>query len=311
MTRDSDVSPRFKFRPSVSAEPTRVRRTTDSLESYANRPGYDPAFIDDAAPIALPILGEAVQQDIVTFEWKGKTTHVLNYMHFSTAVSQRRRMPVYSACNIDGARWVNVERGDVWKYDPRIPKQYQILEEPYGNQKDGFFSRGHMTRRQDPDWGAPADANLADEDTFHATNASPQVQSFNSGLWGGIEDYVLKNCARDKMKISVFTGPIFASDDPTLFGVQVPLRFWKVIAFIHGTTGQLHATGYVSSQANAVIGLKPTFVFGDFKHQQRPLAAIEELTGLSFPELTPYDVLDGAGSHFAVALGDERDIMLI
>ena len=28
-------------------------------------------------------------------------------------------------------------------------------------------------------------------------------------------------------------------------------------------------------------------------------------------DLTPYDVLDGAGSHFAVALGDERDIMLI
>jgi endonuclease G len=306
----STSTPRFRFRPSTAAEPASVRKTSDPLESYLDRPGYDPAFIGAEMVVGLPVLGETAARDAATFDWKGTKTHVLDYMHFSTAVSMSRRMPIFSACNIDGASWMKIERRDVWKYDPRIPRQYQVLEESYGNQKDGYFSRGHMTRRQDPDWGGKARATIADGDTFHATNAAPQVQHFNDGLWGDIEDYLLKNCAKDQMRISVFTGPVFDKHDPELFGVKVPLRFWKVAAFIHDETGQLHATGYVSSQAQDVGGLKPTFVFGQFQHKQRPLAAIEELSGLTFPDLTPYDVLAGAGLQFAAALRDVRDIML-
>jgi len=97
-------------------------------------------------------------------------------------------MPIFSACNIDGSKFKKVDRGDVWKFDPRIPLEYQILKEVYGNERDGFFSRGHMTRRMDPDWGTQKVASQADADTFHATNAVPQVQNFNAGLWGGIED---------------------------------------------------------------------------------------------------------------------------
>jgi endonuclease G len=311
MTHLSDMSPRFHFRVTTLAEPTRVRRAPDRAEDYLERSGYNASFIDREMPVPLPELEEVAKGDIVTFEWRGQTTHVLDYTHFSTAVSKSRRMPVFSACNIDGMSWRNVERTDIWKFDPRIPREYQILEEIYGNEKDGFFSRGHMTRRQDPDWGSPSEAKTADADTFHATNAAPQVQSFNGGLWGEIEDYLLKNCAKDKMRISVFTGPVFAEDDPVLFGIKVPLVFWKVAAFVHDETNELHATGYVASQAQAVGGLKPTFIFGQFQHQQRTLAAIEQLSGLSFGSLTQCDVLGAAGASFAVALRDVRDIMLV
>lgn len=310
MPKRATPTPRHRFAPALELDAKRVRLTTDPIESYEGRTGYDPLFIEATLPVSLPRLGAAAKRDAVSFDWKGEKTHVLAYIHFSTAVSKSRRVPIFSACNINGSAAKTIPRTDIWKFDPRIPQQYQILKEVYGNQKEGYFSRGHMTRRQDPDWGAKIVATLADADTFHATNAAPQVQSFNDGLWGGIEDYVLGNTKADNMRVSVFTGPVFAASDPVVHGVKIPVRFWKIVAFVHDETGALTATGYLASQAKAVADLKPAFVFGDFEHQQRPLAAIEAMTGLKFPDLTPHDVLAGAGVNFAAALRDVRDIML-
>lgn len=311
MTKNSSCpTPRFRFTPLPELDAKRVRLTPDPIESYEERGGYQADFIRAEDPVPLPRLGAAAKRDVVTFTWKGAKTHVLDYTHFSTAVSKSRRMPVFSACNIDGSKSKSIARTNVWKFDPRIPQGYQILKEVYGNEKDGYFSRGHMTRRQDPDWGSKAVATQADADTFHATNAAPQVQRFNGGLWGGIEDYILANTKRDSMRVCVFTGPVFADADPVIHGVKVPVRFWKVVAFLHDETEQLTATGYLASQAKAIADLKPAFVFGDFENQQRPLEAIESMTGLSFGVLTQRDVLAKAGPAFAASLRDVRDIML-
>lgn len=310
MSTPADLSPRFRFQPAAEFGAQRVRATPDPLASYADRQGYDPSFLGQDMPVALPVLGPAQAADAATYIRDGRATHVLPYTHFSVAVSKSRRLPFYSACNIDGARARAVPRTDVWKFDPRIDTRYQILREVYGSEQRGYFSRGHMTRRQDPNWGSEALARQADADTFHATNAAPQVQGFNGGLWGGIEDYILAHAHADRMRISVFTGPVLAGDDPVIHGVKVPVRFWKVVAFIHDETGRLAASGYVSSQARAISGLAPAFVFGDFENQQRPLAAIEQISGLSFGELAGADVLAGAGADFAAALRDVRDIML-
>lgn len=310
MVKKSKLTPRFVFTPVRELDAQRVRIPPDPIESYEDRIGYAPNFIGAEIPVELPRLGATAKRDVVSFMWKGGRTHVLNYTHFSTAVSKSRRMPIFSACNIDGAKAKKIDRGDIWKFDPRIPQEFQILKEIYGNERDGYFSRGHMTRRKDPDWGTKAMASLADADTFHATNAAPQVQHFNAGVWGGIEDYILANTQSDKMRVCVFTGPIFATDDPVVRGIKIPVRFWKVLAFLHDATGKLTATGYVASQAKAVAELKPTFVFGDFENQQRPLVAIEKMAGLSFGRLAAHDVLAEAGEAFAASLRDVRDIML-
>ncbi|MFT4246503.1 MAG: DNA/RNA non-specific endonuclease [Pseudomonas sp.] len=308
---ETDSAPRFRFAPRLTSQQVLPQTAAGTPEDYQDREGYLPAFIDPGMPVALPSLGEALRRDVVSFAWKGAQTQVLDYIHFSAVVSRSRRLPIFSACNIDGAAAKSVARSNAWRYDPRIPRDCQILDGVYGDERDGYFSRGHMTRRQDPDWGSEDLARRADADTFHVTNAAPQVQDFNAGLWGRIEDYILANAKRDSMRVSVFTGPVFADDDPVIHEVQVPVRFWKVLAFVHDETAQLTATGYVASQARAIADLgHKTFVFGDIEHQQRPLAAIESLTGLSFGELTGRDVLAGAGKDFAAVLREDRDIML-
>ncbi len=210
-------------------------------------------------------------------------------------MSRSRRMCFLSACNIHGNQSRKSARVG-WKWDPRIPKAQQIMHECYGNPPK--FSRGHMTRREDPGWGNPVTAKRGNEDSMHVTNTTPQMQAFNSPIWLALEDYALQHAREDDMKISVFTGPYFTDDDPEMYGVRIPLAFWKVIAFIHDRTGKLCATGYEMSQENT---LRPAeeFVFGAFTSPQLgiatqlPIRSIEARSGISFGKLAAIDPLAG------------------
>jgi endonuclease G len=199
-------------------------------------------------------------------------------------------MCVFSAVNIDGRRSLSVRgRRPRWRVDPRLDDGSQIIEECYGREGDGKFSRGHMTRREDPNWGARSVVTRANADTFHVTNACPQIQPFNAGIWNGLEDYALENAKQDDMRISVFTGPILRENDPEFHGVKIPVTFWKVITFIHDVTGRLTATGYTMSQRDFLPGEE--FVFGQYETYQTPLATIEEMTELNLGGLREADPL--------------------
>jgi endonuclease G len=188
----------------------------------------------------------------------------------------------FSACNIDGNQSKRTARAG-WQFDPRIPQSAQIMKECYGNPPK--FSRGHMTRREDPAWGD--DSELGNRDSMHVTNTVPQIQPFNGGVWLALEDYALQNARKDDMRISVFTGPFLSSNDPTRYGIKIPITFWKVIAFIHDKTGKLCATGYTMSQ-KSFIGTEE-FVFGRHENNQRPISEIERRAGISFGPLSAVD----------------------
>lgn len=273
----------------------RVATTPKPEAFFKGRAGYQAGFLGDAAQVALPALDGLPQDDIAPL--LGDGSFVLRYEHFSTVQSASRRMPFLSACNVDGSQLVRVPRHDTWNYDGRIEKSHQMLRDAYGPQQEKKFSRGHMTRRQDPNWGSKATAERANIDTFFATNACPQWQPFNDGLWGDLEDYILANANHDDKKISVFTGPIFSPADPERFGVQVPRDFWKVVAFVSERTGELAAIGYVMSQGK-FLDSGVAADLDDFEMSQRPMAYIEQHTGLRFADLEGRDVLSGADIAF-------------
>jgi endonuclease G len=237
-------------------------------EDYSDRRGFDPDFLGDKkVSVHLPSV-ERAANDVLEFQFSGKTETELKYEHFSVVMSRSRRMCFFSAVNIDG----NLSKKSArvgWKWDPRIPKAHQIMNECYGNPPK--FSRGHMTRREDPGWGDKKTAIRGNEDSMHVTNTTPQMQAFNSPIWLALEDYALQHAREDEMKISVFTGPYFSETDPEMYGVRIPLAFWKVIAFIHDETGKLCATGYEMNQQKT---LRPEeeFVFGAFTSPQLHIA---------------------------------------
>ena len=273
----------------------RVAVTPKPPEFFRGREGYAPDFFGGGNRVELPSMSDAISMDdIATLE---DGSFELKYQHFSTVQCISRRVPLYSACNVDGSKSKNVPRHDTWNYDGRIKKEYQMLREAYGPEQDKKFSRGHMTRRQDPNWGSLATAQRANIDTFFATNACPQWQPFNDGLWGDLEDYILGNAQGDDKRISVFTGPILRPDDAERFGIQIPRDFWKVVAFISEATGELTAIAYLMSQG-IYLDSGVARDLEDFGTSQRPLSFIEAETGLRFESLQGRDVLDGVDISF-------------
>lgn len=120
----------------------------------------------------------------------------------------------------------------------------------------------------------------------------------------GLEDYLLVNAATYDRRLSVFTGPVLAETDPLYRGTRIPLRFWKITAFVDD--GQLAATGYLLDQTPLVnltdtagprtAGVPPPL--GPFHTFQVPIADIAELTGLDLDTLPAADRL-----HMVAAAG--------
>jgi endonuclease G len=252
-------------------------------EDYRGRKGYVRTFLGNNFAVDLPSVVRNASQ-VLNFELDGKQETELRYEHFSVVMNSVRRMCFFSAVNINGKESRKAPRSG-WRFDPRIDNKLQIMKECYGNAPK--FSRGHMTRREDPIWGSESSATLGNDDSMHVTNVVPQMQSFNAGIWLGLEDYALDHARQDDMKISVFTGPILRSNDPVRHGVKIPRSFWKVIAFKHDQTGELCATGYSLSQEDFLR--EEEFVFGQHKTTQRALSWIEQQAGVSFGSLTALD----------------------
>lgn len=272
--------------PDGSAGPAPERPAGGSL---ADREGYDEGFLGIAVP--LPRLTAPSVETVV-----------LPYTHFSVLLRPDRRLAAATAVAIDGERLVeDMPRTDDWRYDPRVAEDWQAGPEVYRNNS---LDRGHLVRRLDPVWGATAVAHRADGDTFHYTNAAPQADVFNQGkqVWQGLENYLLDHAARHDRKLSVLTGPVLHDADPPYRGVQVPLRFWKVAAFVH--EGRLAATAYVLDQspdltrdadralAGAVPGAPPPL--GAFRTYQVPVADVALLTGLDLGPLPAADLMPPA-----------------
>ncbi len=275
------------------------------VADYSDRTGYDEQFLGKKFAVPLPSVDRDAN-DVLEYDNEGQSDTELRYEHYSVVMSKKRRMCFFSAVNIDGNLAKKSKRVG-WKWDPRIAKTQQIMNECYGSPPK--FSRGHMTRREDPGWGDAKTAKRGNEDSMHVTNTTPQMQAFNAPIWLALEDYALGHAKEDDMKISVFTGPYFAKNDPVMYGVRIPRSFWKIIAFIHDDTGKLCATGYEMNQEQS-LQPEEEFVFGAFTSPQLQVAtqvsirSIERGSGIGFGKLASVDPL--AGGEEGLGDGEPR-----
>ncbi|WP_447007096.1 DNA/RNA non-specific endonuclease [Saccharothrix isguenensis] len=236
--------------------------------------GFDENFL--GVPVGVPELGAATRADAV--ELNGST--VIDYTHFSLAQSKSRRFAFWVAWNIDGGGLRSVNRSGIpFVLDERFPAEFQVGDELYrGNRLD----RGHVARRADLLWGPQAVAERANRDSFFFTNITPQMDDFNQsmrrGLWGRLEDAVLSDVDVDDLRVSVYGGPVFRSDDRVFRGVPLPREYWKVIAF--ASAGVLKARAFVLTQnLNQLESLE----LDEFRVFQVRLVEVEERCGFTFP----------------------------
>jgi endonuclease G len=273
--------------------PAEVRRP---VEHYAGRQGYDADFLDVSVP--LPDLGPHLADAAPVEGAPADAPFVLPYVHFSVVVSKARRMPRFTAVNIDGRQSRDLRReGDAWFFDPRVDEAFQAGNAVY---KNNPLDRGHMVRRLDPVWGE--DAQVANDDTYHFTNACPQHENLNQKTWSDLEEYILGNAKTHDLKVSVLTGPVLAAGDPRDREFQIPREFWKIAVIVNADTGKLSATAYLLSQGKMIRNLPEAFVFGAYRTYQIRVADVEARTGLRFGPLAAADPL-GRGERAQEALG--------
>ncbi|MBK5292580.1 MAG: DNA/RNA non-specific endonuclease [Acidobacteriia bacterium] len=265
---------------------------------YENRLGYDANFLGKKKlTVPLPKLSKQMRKDAaaITEPAEGEDEHLLNYHHYSLVQNAKRKLAFYTAVNIDGETAKKPKREtDRWFFDPRISREDQAGEELYDSNS---LDRGHLVRRLDPAWGTNAkQVKVANDDTFHFTNCSPQHKNFNQNksTWAGLEDYILNNAANEKFRASIFSGPVLEESDELFRGIQLPKQFWKVAVMV-GEDGKLMATGYLLSQAKLLQGIHiEEFEYGAYKTFQVPVSRIEKMTGLNFGTLHNTDPMGDA-----------------
>jgi len=271
---------------------------------YSLCTGYDPLFLGETFRVELPQPIDEIRAYMAKVD--GTDQIQLDYYTFSVIHHGLRRLPLLSAINIDGDEALRkdvTKRRDRWIRDHRLDYTVQLDDDFYT--KSGF-DRGHMSRREDANYGAtPEEAKRNADLTCVFTNACPQVPKLNrssySGLWGKLEKAVLEKGAVKEDgstgRISVFSGPIFKSDDPIFRAVQVPVNYYKVIVWLSDNQ-QLNVTAFMLSQAT---------LFGDinfealdldkniaFKEYQVSLPELQRLTQIEFSPLFEFDTFENS-----------------
>jgi endonuclease G, mitochondrial len=297
---------------------------------YGNRRGYNERFLRNFT-VPMPQLNTTQRSQAARVRGVGENGNPfeLKYEHFSVILNSSRRMAFFSIVNIDGSKRIKVDRAtgqavsepeaaETWAIDPRVPEDAQLNDAFYDRLRrdlrtTDFFARGHLTRREDPDWGTAPAAEKANDDTFHHTNACPQAQNaFDASqkVWAGIENFVLNSADDANLRVTVITGPVSRDDDPTYqdeeFGpVQLPRRFWKVVTRVED--GQRKVFAVLADQSEAMDALFqaggeargvpfawPNNLSREFRST---VAEITQLTGLDFGDLANHDVFaDGSES---------------
>ncbi|WP_183501194.1 DNA/RNA non-specific endonuclease [Microbacterium invictum] len=246
--------------------------------------GYDADFLGVDVPLPSPTAP--------------RSTALLGYPRFSVMQDLDRRLAVVTGVNIDGATLLDIARSGSWRLERRIERDQQAGPDVY---ERNDLDRGHLVRRRDPGWGERDEARAATVATFVYTNAAPQVAGFNQSkdLWLGLEDHVLEYAEIQDLRLSVFTAPVLAAADPPYRGIHIPLRFWKVAAWVDPDAG-VTATGFVLDQSELVapvVAARAVPPLGAFRTFQVALAEIEELAAVDLGPLVAADILSAPGAR--------------
>lgn len=174
--------------------------------------------------------------------------------------------------------------------------------------------KGHIVRREDVAWGKTyAELRRANGDTYHVTNCSPQVAGFNRSAlgednWGDLEDHVLKGAATERY--CQFSGPVLDPADEVFVGrtggrarvrVKIPSRYWKVL--VVQTSEGLASYGFVLEQDLSDVPLEEFVVPENFACFMEPIADIQAVAGVRFPDVVLSADRFGTDEGVEVALG--------
>lgn len=298
-------------------------RTPVIYDGLEEREGFNPHFLElpHGKPVPMPKV-TASGRKVLAPLLDGSGSE-LKYRHFSVWMQRERRLALFTAANVD---WRNRRKtvegkstsrdalagfapdskfAELWVEDPRIDVWHQLPDVFYSEDR-GAFDKGHIVRRDDVCWGTTyEEIQMANGDTFHVTNCSPQIKPFNQAAhgdenWGDLEVHIAKATKKDAERACIFAGPVFARDDRWFRGkdetgqarIQIPRQYWKIVV-VSGEDGPA-AYGFLLEQNVRAITEKEFYVTDEWLGALRPINEITSLLRgwLDMSELEECDQYD-------------------
>ncbi|MEJ0102687.1 MAG: DNA/RNA non-specific endonuclease [Bacteroidota bacterium] len=272
-----------------------------SLETLLKCKGYNPRFIDEKINVSHEKVLPTSSKNFLPVV-NGNSKGILNYTDLSVLYHSERKVPFFAAYNINGSSKTNKTSRPKFRQDPRIETLLQ-LDKPFYDLEQNFteFEIGHMA--SNAEMGRGKNGPIKAFQTFHFTNSVPQAEKLNTGIWQGLEKYIIKEAATvtKNKKICVFTGPLISDEDPGYIKMpsfKIPLLFFKVIVF--QSPKGVFSTAFMMSheeklkednmfvaepQIGRLAPLSATTFFDDFKFRkvfQVNIDLLESVTGLKF-----------------------------
>ncbi len=185
------------------------------------RRGMETSMAPDAVPPVIQLNWPSIR---AAFPNTGNEDTLCNYLGFDLAYNEAYEQAAW-VCYVLSREEIergNVERSDDFRPDPNISTGSATLDD---YRKSGF-DRGHIAPAADMKW-----SEQAMSESFYMTNMSPQLGSFNRGVWKRLETQV-REWALEKDSLLVISGPVLEEID-SLIGpneVGVPPCYFKVLA---------------------------------------------------------------------------------
>lgn len=271
-------------------------------DRLGRRPGFKRNFLggDDVPMPKITEEGEEILAPLLN-----GSGHELKYRHFSVWMHSERRLALLTAANVD---WRNRRKtvdgkstarkalagfppnsnyAELWASDPRIDAAHQLPDTFYSEDK-GAFDKGHIVRRDDVCWGQYyEEIQMANGDTYHVTNCSPQIKAFNQGQhgeenWGDLENAVASITREEAEAACLFAGPVFRADDRWFNSkddngsvrVQIPTEFWKIVVVKNGDAFKAYA--FVLEQDVRKITEEEFYVTDEWLASWKPISYLQE-----------------------------------
>lgn len=160
------------------------------------------------------------------------------------------------------------ERSNTFLPDPEVKTQ-TANDADY---KSSGYDRGHLAPAADMSW-----SEVTMQESFYYSNMSPQVPSFNRGIWKKCEELV-RSWANENDSIYIVTGPVLTEGLPTIGEnkVSVPNYYYKVI--LDYSKPSVKGIGFIFPNAASSENLENFVVTID---------SVETFTGIDFYHSLP------------------------
>lgn len=194
------------------------------------------------------------------------TGELIRHNYFSLSYSEAHEQAEWVYYELYPALLFGVEeRSDNFRPDPKVSTGSAQLQDYKGS----GYDRGHLCPA-----GSMKINSTAMSESFYLSNMSPQVPSFNRGIWKSLEDQV-RGWATGEDTLHVVTGPVFKNNKGSIGSnkVTIPGLYYKAV--------------YVPSKGKMIGMLLPNEKgIKALPHYCVTVDSLEAITGIDFfPQL--------------------------